>query len=333
LNPWNGELRDPWLLGHLGDRFGPDRVWSASQLESYAQCPFLFLVGRVLGLEAFEEADEATTALTFGGVAHTLLERFYPALLEAGAFPARFDEAAQELFERIAGEVFAELERGGDAWLGIPALWAVTKRGLVRDVGEYLAWELARFKGARPHLFEYRFGDDESDAVVIEGPDLRGERQELRLRGRIDRVDERGAGEGATYEIVDYKSKSMPTTGWYDDGAALQIPLYMLALAQRLGRGVAGGCYRSIKGRGNGARAKWASREFERALRIALSIPARVRAGKFEPQATKSSGWQWYWPGLDVCRVQAVVEERCRFDEPDDAEDVGGEALEPNGRG
>jgi hypothetical protein len=332
LNPWNGELRDPWLLERLGERFGPNRVWSASQLETYTQCPFIFLVGRVLGLEAFEEAEESTSALTFGGAAHELLERFYRALTEGAAFPNAFDEAAQELFEGIAGEVFAELEGGGDAWLGIPALWAVTKQKLLEEVARYLAWEIPRFKGARPRHFEYAFGDDEADAVTIEGLDVRGVRRRLLLRGRVDRVDERGSGEDAVYEIVDYKSKSKPTGGWYADGAALQIPLYMAALAQRLSRPVSEGCYRSIRDLGSGGRARWGTADFERALRIALSVPERVRAGKFEPRATKSSGWQWYWPGLDVCRVKALVDEGCRFDEPEDAGEGGG-ADESSERG
>jgi RecB family exonuclease len=315
LNPWNGELRDPWVLGELARRWGPDRVWSASQLESYAACPFIYFVQRVLRLEELEEAEEETSPLTFGGVAHTLLERFYPALLER-SFPAELDEAAAELFQRIAAQVFAELEGSGDQWLGIAPLWAVTKRELQQKVAEYLAYELPTFGDWRPHLFEYRFGDDEGSVVEIEGCDVEGAPQALRLRGRIDRVDVRGAGPAAVYRILDYKSGGMPAKRYYEDGGALQIPLYMSALQRRLGAPIESGSYRSIKRRDEGGQAVWGDENFDRALRIALSIPARIRAGEFEPQAAYSlRKWSPYWPGLDVCRVKAVYKEGCRFDE------------------
>jgi len=76
-NPWNGELRDPAVLEWLARKFDAEYTWSASQLEAYARSPFQFMLERVLRLTGREEAEEETSALTFGGVAHELLERFF----------------------------------------------------------------------------------------------------------------------------------------------------------------------------------------------------------------------------------------------------------------
>jgi len=296
----------------LVERFGPERVWSASQLESYAECPFIYLVQRVLYLDELAEAEEETTALTFGSVAHAILERFYSEL-RIEAYPDAFDRSAVALFEKIAAEVFVEREQEGMEWLGLPALWSVTKRELSHRLAEYLAWEIPTFGDWRPHLFEYEFGGEEP--MEVEGVNLSGQPQRLRVRGFIDRVDVRGEGEGAAYRIFDYKSGKVPRRTHYEH-AVVQIPVYMTALAKILGVNVESGGYRSIKDRREAGQATWGDTNFDRALRIAFSIPARIRAGKFEAKAAKSCGkWSDYWPGLDVARVQAVYREGCRFDE------------------
>ncbi len=314
LNPWNGELRDPWVLHYLERRFGDDRFWSASRLETYAECPFLFFIETVLRLQEMEEAEEATSPLTFGSVAHELLERFYPELLK-GRFPGAYDEAAAQLFERVAQEAFDEMERDDSSWLGIPPLWAVTRRDLRQRVSEYLEWELPRFGDWRPHEFELEFGRDR--VAEIEGLDLDGRPRRLRVIGRIDRVDVKGggAGAGAVYRILDYKSKSVPAKTHYEQGV-VQIPIYMKALAALTGGRVEYGGYCSIKDQKEAGQAEWGDPNFERAIRIAMTIPARVRAGKFEPQAAGAlSRWPSYWPGLEVVRVKAILKGRCRFDE------------------
>lgn len=312
LNPWNGLIRDRWVLEYLDRRFGEDRVWSASQLESYAECPFLYLLKRVLRLQELEEAEEETTPLTFGGVAHEALERFYPELL-AGTFPAEYDHSVARVFDQIAASVFAEAERDESGWLGIPPLWAVTKRDLQEKLVEYLTWELPRFGDWRPHLFEHEFGGEHG--VEIEGHDLDGQPRPLRVRGYIDRVDCRGADENTLYRIVDYKSGGVPAKTHYEHGV-VQIPIYMKALAKQLGVRVVSGEYRSIKGCKEAGQAEWGDANFERALKIAFSIPARVRDGQFEPAAASSvRQWPSYWPGLDVVRVKVVLKDRCRFDE------------------
>lgn len=307
--PWGGLLRDPAVLANLAGRFGADRVWSASQLEGYAANPFLFLLDRVLHLEELAEAEEDTSALTFGGVAHEVLERFYGEY--AGPFPGAFDVPARALYDEIAVRVLAEREARGE-WLGLPVLWAVTRREMMRIVGEYLAWELPRFGDRQPHAREWAFGFDAP--AVIEGKNLAGHPVRMHVRGKVDRVDRDRDG---TLYVVDYKSGFTPPAKEFEDGGALQGPLYMRALLGVPGHAVGAADYRSIKKQRIERPIPWDSELAARALAIACSIPARVRAGRFEPLAAKSLGksWKSWWPGKDILRVTAFWPDGSRFDE------------------
>ncbi|MDX1579463.1 MAG: PD-(D/E)XK nuclease family protein, partial [Gemmatimonadota bacterium] len=170
-NPWNGELRDPDVLEVLREKFGDARAWSASQLESYARVPFQFLLERVLYVTGHEEAEEETSPLTFGGVAHEILEKFYAEYTDEP--PSALAGESLARFEDIAEAVFEEREQGTD-WLGLPALWEMSRVNVLDAVREYLRWELEYMqeKGERPFLAEHRFGYDE--AVVLTGSDVRG---------------------------------------------------------------------------------------------------------------------------------------------------------------
>jgi hypothetical protein len=99
---WNGVIRDPVVLDLLRSRYGPEHIWSASQLQTYTRCPFFFLIDRVLRLRPLEEAEESTSPLTFGGIAHDILERFYATSLDnvpvalSADVAARLDESIAE---------------------------------------------------------------------------------------------------------------------------------------------------------------------------------------------------------------------------------------------
>lgn len=320
--PWNGQVRDPAVLAHLADRFGEDRVWSASQLELYAGCPFHFLIQRVLHLDEREQAEEETSPLTFGAVAHDLLERFYRRLSKTvgDVYPDALTGRVANLLDEATEEVFAETERraaAGEDWLGLPALWAVRRQELREAVREYVAWELDRIarSGERPYDFEVEFGYGDAEPVELVGPDLQGRARTLRVAGRIDRVDVSGAGDELVYHVLDYKSTSTPGHKGYRDGGTIQAPLYMSALERLLGVTVASGRYRAIRNPGQGGRVTRDHDLYDRAMRIAFSIPARICGGLFEAKAARSTGWPSYRPRLAVCRTDAEYDEGSRFDD------------------
>jgi RecB family exonuclease len=288
------------VLAWLAKRFGDDYRWSASGLEAYSRLPFQFLLERVLRYEEAKEADEEVTALVFGWMAHDLLERFYRQVKDD--LPAEFTQRAEEAFESAAAEVLARAQ-ADERWLGAAVLWEQQWKRIRGNVRAYLEWELVHlaYKGESPDLIEYSFGF-EDDEVYIEGKDVAGLSARLRLCGRIDRVDLGKKG----YQVLDYKSGGTPGANDYDDGTALQAPLYMQVL-ENAGFEVSKGYYRSLKPKKkptqHGGLIERHKPKYDNALHYALSIPGRIRAGLFEPVASaKSKGWAPWHAGRDIAR-------------------------------
>src|SRR5690606_17879632 len=119
LSMWNGVIRDPVVLDQLRARYGPEHVWSASQLQTYTRCPFFFLIERVLRLTPLDEAEESTSPLAFGSIAHDILERFYASCI--GSVPSALTGEAAERLDSVIADVIEEREKDG-GWLGIPPL-------------------------------------------------------------------------------------------------------------------------------------------------------------------------------------------------------------------
>jgi len=307
---WNGKLRDPAVLASLGDRYTDDYRWSASQLQKYGVRPFDFFLDRVLRLSAHEEAEEETSPLAFGSVAHDILERFYARVLDR--LPDELDEEALSIYVQVTNEVFRDHEADLERWLGLPRMWSVTREKVRRQVAEFLDRDLRQTAkmGDTPLFVELSFGGEDQPEMRIDGHDRSGSRATLRLRGRIDRIDRlRNGG----LRVIDYKSGRVPTPRGYEDGSLFQTALYMKA-AELLGHGeTAEGAFRSIRQQTrNGARL--GRDRLEDVLKFAHSIPARVRGGMFEPVQASTSRIADWQPGLEVTRTEATIEAGSRFD-------------------
>ena len=304
------------MLDYLAQHFGSDRVWSATQLEQYGTLPFGFLIDRILKLKARDEAEEETTALTFGGVAHKILERFYAEVKDQ--LPVALDTQTAQLLGSITDEVILTSEESGE-WLGERLLWLQTQETIRQAVQDYVAWELPYLaeKGESPLEVEWAFGFDNPPGIKLVGADVSGVLQTLHLRGKIDRVD-RAMVEGTeVHHVLDYKSSSIPTAGGYKDGSVLQAPLYLSAL-EAAGYAVGKARYRAIKKPGrpqNGAEIDATKDGFEDALSFAFSIPSRIRKGLFEPVLARVvRGWRPWDPELEIARSRAVIRDGSRFD-------------------
>ena len=311
-NPWNGYLRDPGVLRRLERRFDDDHPWSAGQLEAYARAPFTFLIERVLWLKGVEEAEEETTPLVFGSVAHEILERFYAEFMDR--LPLSLTGSAEIRLAEISEEVCAERVEKGE-WLGVAALWEQTRQGIVTGVRDYVAWELEYMagQGERPVHTELRFGWDD-ERTFVEGEDVWGRMSRVSLRGSIDRVDRVGVGSGV-HHVLDYKSSWTPGAPSFDDATSLQGVLYARVMADR-GYEMGSSRYRAIKKPGNpqnGGTVAFGSERYERALSLALTIPARVRSGCFEAVASRKGNWKPWDPGLAIRRNHARLTEGHRF--------------------
>ncbi|HEX6589481.1 MAG TPA: PD-(D/E)XK nuclease family protein [Longimicrobiales bacterium] len=310
-NPWNGQLTSPAVLEHVAQRFGENRVWSASMLELYSRSPFLFFLDRVLHLRELEEADEETTALTIGSIAHEVLQLFYASYIGGPRPRALEGETLMRLRNMIERVVNERLARG--EWLGSPVLWQVRREALNRQLEEFVAWELSSgFLGDEsPLLCEYELERD-GVPVALEHFDMQNTPRRMLLRGRVDRIDRLVNLGAETWRVVDYKSNFIPGPIDFRRGLALQGPLYMKALSVREGKEVDLCRYRSLK-QCEDRSIDWNSDEFSSALRIAFSIPARVRAGLFEPALPPAQTWKDWDPGVEIRRTSAILAEGTRF--------------------
>jgi len=241
-SPYDGVLEeDPAILAVLSERFGDGVVISPTALETYADCPFRFYMGRVLGFEPLPEADPDLTAQERGSLIHRIVYRFYSDWTSEGNPPIDetcYPEALRRILEIASDEV--------DGFLLDTPAWAAEKEHLLGSpsagrglLERFLQHEMEiAASGLLPRAFEVSFGLPGAPGPV-EIPIGDGT---IRLRGRVDRVD---VLPGGRFIITDYKTGSYhPRLSDIAAGKALQLPLYLLAVEKLTGmEGVAGTYY------------------------------------------------------------------------------------------
>ena len=203
-------------------------VFSATSLEKYAECPFAWFMSRLVRPEVIEEKP---SGLRKGDLVHAVLADTYRALKTEGLLPLR-----QPSFGRAAELVEYHLQR------------LIEPAGDPDELAEriFLEWEVRRLARAalsldlqRPARWTPRFVEY---SLPEDGVDLG---DGLRIKGRIDRVDEQ-PGIDSLF-VVDYKSGSGAKGPRFVEDGALQVPLYMLALRRLFPEAdVVGGAYLAL---------------------------------------------------------------------------------------
>jgi ATP-dependent helicase/nuclease subunit B len=246
FTPFDGLLRDPAVLAELARRFGPEKVFSPTALERYIACPFRFFLEQVLRLEPLEEPGGHVEHTRRGAAVHRALSRLHRRLR------APAPEVGDELVKELGVAVQEYAERAASA--AARELWRLEGLRLRRAAARYPGhWEKFTAEGRSaggepaPWLCEADFGlppaadampDAMAEALVIRAGDV-----EVRLGGRIDRIDLAEGPDGPVFWVIDYKTGrgSYYTSGDLETFRKLQLPLYALAvervfLAGRAGR-------------------------------------------------------------------------------------------------
>jgi ATP-dependent helicase/nuclease subunit B len=230
-------------------------TYSVTQLETYGDCPFRFFAGRVLGLRVPEEPEEGVTPREMGKLLHEIMYDFYSDRRDrglppiagidddgfAGAVAALKEIAARKFDEASVDDVFWEISR--ETVIGSPG--SPGAPGRPGTLEAMLAGERDSGVSAAPAWFEVRFGRAGEDlkysdpGMFSDAPAPAGG---IFLQGKIDRID----ADGDAFSVVDYKTgSSVPSKKDVDDGASLQLPLYLHCaewlLSERLGRTMTGG--------------------------------------------------------------------------------------------
>ncbi len=227
LNHYAGVLTDTQLIAQIVAGLGPQRAWSATQLNDLGACRYRFFAGRILKLEELPQPDPILNALELGKLNHALLERVYRALAERGLTieAENLDEALSQLTES-AQQVFDEapllLQRPLDE------LWPWEQQALRARLESFVRRDFSGDSpvgknlpgsGRRARWQELRFGmDDDYFCIPLM---IDGRTEDLRLRGMIDRVDE----VDGQLLVLDYKSGS---TGISQDELREAVNVQML---------------------------------------------------------------------------------------------------------
>jgi len=220
--------------------FGSRTMFSATELERFADCSSAWLFERVISPRTI---DAVVDPLLRGSVAHQALYRFYSGLpKEVGhdrVTPENVEQAVRFLRlcldEALRGGVRLELTELEAAELE-ETLWRDLE-GFVRDEAKSPLQLL-------PRRFEVAFGSDRSAPELQRGLDLG---DGLYLSGKIDRIDvDPFSARGI---VQDYKSgRTAHSAKQIDEELKLQIPLYMLVLRDLVGIEPLGGVYRALGG-------------------------------------------------------------------------------------
>ena len=329
-----GYITDPELLAWIAGQYGDDHVWSPTQLEDWAKCPWAWFSRRLLRLEnPGDPGDDLDPALR-GAILHSALRRFYDGCVRrAGGAPiALGDDDATWAHEELAAalDFVLEEEAAARSWLGHPVLRDARRGELRRLLAEYLEFEIAenaKFSNNRTNRAKSIRTGVVRHEVPFRDVVLQRAGVTVRCRGSIDRVehvlDDR-IGSGAYIAAIDYKSSKGSTPGGgdkraWDDGVVLQLPLYAHALralhpeaeVTRIEYRALGQCtcvhsvdlHRVDPKTGGVSAREEESAKVERALDRVVEVVEGIRAGEFPAQPAPSCGCPPWCHGWDICRV------------------------------
>lgn len=228
----NDELRQAVNIAVGGE-------FSASKLETYAQCPFRFLLSYVWKQQQYEELTETVEPTVEGNLLHDVLARFLGAHLQEKLTKYPQAELLHQLDDIMTSVCEEYIAKNA---IAVTDFWPSQQRRLTLLLRRWLGRELAYQKEWEPFVpvqVEWDFGRNGSKllALTVKGG-------KIYLSGRIDRIDSNGSG----LFVTDYKRSVTPSASELTAGLDLQMPVYLLALAAMEGQSqVLGGGYYSLK--------------------------------------------------------------------------------------
>lgn len=213
-------------------------IYSVTELETYAKCPFQYLVDTVLKFSIKDdETEDELSGLEKGSLLHDVLFEFYnnrrlekrPPIGQCDE--ETFRDAETQLNELLNRKATEQRNGRKDKLIDENNLfWRIDIEKLRVALRKWLEAERTYGLAVLPRYFEVSFGQERE----LTDPELGCTKAirigEVRMKGKIDRID---IGNG-TFNIVDYKTGSstvrMPEIL---SGRSLQLPIY-LQTAKRL---------------------------------------------------------------------------------------------------
>lgn len=275
ITAWDGRIDAP--AEELDPRLN-GRVYSASQLEMMAGCPYRYFLDRLLRVQPLDELefepDTWLEAHQFGTLLHDVLQTTMEELCSAGEKPSlrflpRMREIATDALTKWREEIPPPSESAFER-----------RRTELLDSAEiFLRTEETACRTVTPKFFELAFGPFRLPLGAGRGIDL---------RGRIDRVDHDEHRD--EWHVWDYKSGStyaFDRGGRLQCGTKIQHAIYARAVEERVGGRVTRSGYFFPTPRGSGARMERECTDQE--LRDALNLLFDTVASGWFPHGTEDA--------------------------------------------
>jgi ATP-dependent helicase/DNAse subunit B len=201
-------------------QYGEEACFSATNLETYAACPFRWYAELHLRLVPHPD-PESDGRSELGNVIHTTMYRL---ITESPYFPPTpevRDAAVADLL-KIANEEFAKISLETPKWQSLRNRYIGTPEypGRLAEVIDHEI-ELAASGSISPkELLEYSFTMANLPGLLLPNG------SEIRLEGRIDRI----RLVGGRFFVTDYKTGRIKKPAEIKSGKSLQLPLYLLAM-------------------------------------------------------------------------------------------------------
>ncbi len=207
-------------------------IYSVTELETYAKCPFQYFVDTVLKFSIKDdETEDELSGLEKGSLLHDVLFEFYNNRRIEKRPPIGqcdeeiFKDAETQLNELLNRKATEQRNGRKDKLIDENNLfWRIDIEKLRVALRKWLEAERTYGLAVLPRYFEVSFGQEREPTDPELGCTKAIRIGEVRMKGKIDRID---IGNG-TFNIVDYKTGSstvrMPEIL---SGRSLQLPIYL----------------------------------------------------------------------------------------------------------
>ncbi len=188
--------------------------YSASQLEKYQSCPFIFAAEKMFRLSEKPDVDLDIDAMTSGQLIHAVLDFLMTEPLSLSRSKGEIQDVVERVRTQMAFTVAVE------------ALWPKQREKYVNIAEKFLKFES---EWRRQYPQTKTMGRE----VMLKGELEISAQKKINVSGKIDRIDRNTAGE---YVILDYKSSGYELRN-YDswlEKDELQLLFYSLCIEQGL---------------------------------------------------------------------------------------------------
>ncbi len=313
-----------FINGKITDLFR-GKVFSPSQLDTFANCPVSYFFARVLCLTPIEPVETALPARDKGTILHDILFLYYSSLKEMTQSEPLFypkDYLSRcELLEKTADGYFKET---ADLYARInPRIMELEQKLIINMLKGFIKFECDKrdlppenkraYNRAvkegyffEPAYFELGFGANrdkgggaDKEPFVVELSDG----NKISIRGYIDRIDV--SESGGLFVVIDYKSGSYPSNADVKRGVSFQMPVYSEYVKRVLLKGYEPACGKYYKLK-SPAGAGIITVTLEDVMELLTQNIKMMKAGEFFVAPKKCNPWCDF---SSICRYDKSVSE------------------------